>query len=128
MQKQHIKELVELGLSENEAKTYLALLVKEVMTVGEITKISLVPRPKLYGILKGLIEKGLCIQKPGNVQGFSAVSPRIVSQRLLHEYQEQVKLKKEFADKFVETYSDIFEEGRNKLDSIEFVEVLKNQS
>ncbi|TSA26489.1 TrmB family transcriptional regulator, partial [bacterium] len=52
----HIKELTSLGLSENEAKTYITLLTKNSMTVGEIAKISGVPRPKLYEILTKLIE------------------------------------------------------------------------
>lgn len=127
MQKQHIEELTQLGLSENEAKTYLALIVKDIMTVGEIAKVSLVPRPKIYGIIKGLIAKGLCIEKPGDVKGYSGVSPKIASQRLLQNYQEQLQLKKESANKFVETYSSVFEGGRNNLDSLEYIEILKNQ-
>jgi sugar-specific transcriptional regulator TrmB len=97
------------------------------MNVGDIAKVSFVPRPKIYGIIKGLITKGLCIEKPGNIKGYSAVSPRIVSQRLLQNYQEQLKLKKEYANKFVDIYTAIFDEGRSKSDSLEYIEILKNQ-
>lgn len=127
MQKQSIKELTGLGLSENETKTYLALLVKGVMSVGEITSISRVPRPKLYGIIKGLVEKGLCVEKPGNVKAFSAVSPRIVSNRLLQNYQNELENKKELANRFVENYSTIYDQGRNKEDSLDYIEILKDQ-
>ncbi len=126
MQKQQIEELTSLGLSENEAKTYLALLEKEIMNVGEIAKVSLVPRPKIYGIIKGLIRKGFCIEKPGNIKGYSAVSPKIVSGRLLLDYQELFKSKEEVANKFVERYATIFDESRSKSDLLEYIEVLFN--
>ena len=124
MQKQYIRELTRLGLSENEAKTYLALLVKSVLSVGEITNISRVPRPKLYGIIKGLIEKGLCVEKPGSVKSYSAVSPELASERLLQNYHDQLEGKKKSAKKFVESCSGIYIQGRNKYDPLDYIEVL----
>ena len=90
----HIKELTSLGLSENEAKTYLTLLAKSSMTVGEIAQISGVPRPKLYEIITKLIAKGLCTQKRGKVKRYRAVDPNIVTEKLINDYQAQLEQKK----------------------------------
>ena len=50
-----------LGLTEYEAKIYLALAVHGRMTVSEISKLSGVPRAKCYEVLSGLVLKGLVV-------------------------------------------------------------------
>ncbi len=54
-----ILELMELGLSEYEAKAYLSLLRESPATAYEIAKSSGVPTSKVYEVLKRLIEKGI---------------------------------------------------------------------
>ena len=51
--------LVELGLTKNEVKVYLALLKLGSGTVLEITKVSKVHRVNVYDVLERLSEKGL---------------------------------------------------------------------
>jgi len=52
-------ELIELGLTEGEAKVYLAMLQLGTSTVGPIIKKGQVSNSKIYSILQRLIEKGL---------------------------------------------------------------------
>lgn len=54
-----ILELMELGLSEYEAKVYLSLLRENPATAYEIGKSSGVPTSKVYEVLKKLVEKGI---------------------------------------------------------------------
>ena len=49
-----------LGLSEYEAKTYISLIREGPSTARRLSMISNVPRTKIYGTLKKLIEKGSC--------------------------------------------------------------------
>ncbi len=50
-----------LGLTEYEARVYLALAIHGRMTVSEISKLSGVPRAKCYEVLSGLVLKGLVV-------------------------------------------------------------------
>ena len=55
----NIQNLVNLGLTEGEAKVYTALLGTGSSTVGPIVKASGVASSNIYDILERLIEKGL---------------------------------------------------------------------
>ena len=123
----HIKELRSLGLSENEAKTYLTLLTKNSMTVGEIAKLSGVPRPKLYEILTKLIVKGLCIEKIGKVKRYHVVEPNIVKEKLISDYQVQLEQKKIIANNFSNAVNSIYLQNVNKTDPLEYIEILKDK-
>ncbi len=48
-----------LGLTENEAKTYIGLVGLKKATAREIYELTNVPRAKIYEILKGLAKKGM---------------------------------------------------------------------
>ncbi|GAB4406159.1 MAG: TrmB family transcriptional regulator [Thermodesulfovibrionales bacterium] len=54
-----VLELMELGLSEYEAKAYLSLLRESPATAYEIGKSSGIPTSKVYEVLKKLAEKGI---------------------------------------------------------------------
>lgn len=63
---QHLIEpLKNLGLSEKEAKVYLALLQLGTATPYKIAKKSGLKRPTAYVIAEELVEKGLIVRAPG---------------------------------------------------------------
>ena len=126
-EEKHIKELTSLGLSENGAKTYITLLTKNSMTVGEIAKISGVPRPKLYEILTKLIEKGLCKEKIGRIKRYRVVDPDIVADNLIGDYQAQLQQKKIIAQNFSNAVNSIYQKNINKTDPVEYIEIIKNK-
>jgi sugar-specific transcriptional regulator TrmB len=56
---ERVAKLVSLGLNEQQARAYLALLDVESATVNDLAKASRVPRAKLYEVVDGLNRKGL---------------------------------------------------------------------
>jgi sugar-specific transcriptional regulator TrmB len=71
-----ISQLIELGLSEYEAKVYLSLLRENPATAYEIGKVSGVPTSKVYEILKKLIEKGIItITDQGKTKKYVPIEP-----------------------------------------------------
>lgn len=56
-----ITKLSEIGLSEYEAKAYLALLHSNPSTAYEIAKASGIPTSKIYQVIHKLTEKGICL-------------------------------------------------------------------
>ncbi|MBW2990770.1 hypothetical protein KY348_03630 [Candidatus Woesearchaeota archaeon] len=83
------EELIKLGLTEGEAKVYLALLRLGSSTVGPIIKKAKVANSKVYSILQRLIEKGLAsyVLKE-KTKYFNAVPPTRLSDYLDKQEQE----------------------------------------
>ena len=65
------------GLSEYEAKVYLALIDLGVAGARKLSLTCEVPRSKVYNTLKKLIEQGLVMEVPGRPKSFMAVSPDV---------------------------------------------------
>jgi sugar-specific transcriptional regulator TrmB len=71
-----ISKLMELGLSEYEAKGYLSLLRESPSTAYEIATLSGVPTSKVYEVLKKLIEKGvISVVDKGKTKKYIPIEP-----------------------------------------------------
>ncbi len=84
------KILEDVGLDENEAKIYLAVLALGEATVLPISKKSGIGRTYCYDILDSLVEKGLVtyVEKRGR-RRYSATEPKMIK-KLLHEKLTQL--------------------------------------
>ena len=108
------RELVKVGLTEGEAKVYLALLELGSSTVGPIVKRSGVAYSNIYEILERLIKKGLAsfIVK-SETKYFQAAGPenlRDYLEKQEKEIEEQKKLIEEFIPKLKLLQENIPEE------------------
>src|SRR5581483_2129774 len=82
------KQLIEFGLSQKEAKVYLALLELEVGSVSEVAKSANINRSSTYVVLSSLKKKGLIsTSEDKKIQMFVATPPEM----LLLEAQEKAK-------------------------------------
>ncbi len=94
-----VKNLVEYGLSDKEAKMYLALLELEVGTVNEAAKASGVNRSSAYVVLEALKEKGLVsVSHDKKVQHYIATSPEALLYSAESQAQKQETVKNKIAD------------------------------
>ena len=91
------KLLEQIGLTQGEIKTYLALLKIGSSSTGPIAKASQVSRSKLYSILDKLEKKGLVshIEKKG-VTYFQATEPSKINDHLAEKEASLEKLKIDF--------------------------------
>lgn len=98
MEKEYLEKLASIGLTEGEAKTYLALLSIGSSTVGPIVDMSGVSASKVYKILERLMQKGMVsmIIKEGEKQ-FTASEPEQILEYLdeekkaIDEQKERIK-------------------------------------
>lgn len=58
-----ITTLKQFGLTEYEAKVYVALVTQSPAAASDVSKRSTVPRARVYGTLDGLAEKGLVLKE-----------------------------------------------------------------
>jgi len=84
------------GLNVYESKVWLALLNRNIASVGEIAEASGVPRSRVYDVLESLEKQGFAISKLGKPVKYIAVKPAVVLERLkskiLRETDSKVKV------------------------------------
>ena len=109
-----LKDLNQLGLTDGEARVYLALLKLGLAKVGAIVKESAISYSKVYDVLQRLSMKGLVSQIiVENVKHFNAVEPY-----RLHEYvqrkEEELNTQKEIIDRIIPQLAEFASDNRNK--------------
>jgi sugar-specific transcriptional regulator TrmB len=86
---ERLKKLEDFGLTEYQARVYLALLEFEVATAGQIPSASKVPRTKIYGIMRQLHEKGLVQIVPETPLKYRAVPFDLYLNKRIREMRER---------------------------------------
>lgn len=86
------KELVELGLTLNDARCYVALLNTGSATAAELAKVSGVPRPKVYAALKSLEQGGFSYPSGDQVTRFRPVDPELALAELTRSREHERRL------------------------------------
>ncbi len=78
-----------LGLSEYEARAYVSLIMEGVSEARKLSMRCGVPRTKVYGTLKKLIERGLVFELPGEPRKFAPTSPAEAFEQYLLRFKEE---------------------------------------
>lgn len=124
------EDLQEFGLSNTEAKIYLALVQLNRSQAGGITKKSGVNRTNVYDALERLIEKGLVSYViENNKKVFEAVPPDRLKVTIEEKQQKLLNVIKELNEKYSSEKTDedasIFR-GKNGIKTI-FEDILKER-
>lgn len=125
-----IQSLIEMGLSEREAKVYRVLIGVSSITASAIPKFTDVPRTKVYEALNTLEQKGFCKeQNSENPNGklYSAVDPKIALGGLMSQAKKRFNSLTETYDVLSKTMHSIYEKSSNRLGDYEFVRILKGR-
>ncbi|MDF0682400.1 MAG: helix-turn-helix domain-containing protein [Candidatus Nitrosocosmicus sp.] len=99
--KNYVEELTDLGLTQGEAKVYLAMIQLGPSRIGKIVEISGVSQSKVYNVLDRLILKGLASYNiQDNIKQFQSLEPS-----RLHEYiqkkENEVRRQKESINQII---------------------------
>ena len=100
MNKDLVRSVQELGLSEYEAKAYLALLDESPASGYKVAQNSGVPRSKIYEVLNGLVRRGVVLVNHGEPVQYAPLSPKELVDRRRHEMEQSVDV----AEKGLEQY------------------------
>lgn len=117
--KRFIEKLINVGLTENEAKVYCCLLRKHQFTATEISHCSGVNRSKIYSVLASLAQKGLCTEKLGKVRKFEAIEPNIAFQQLIEDQRNKLEMITELP----ELLSPIYTSNKKNSSPLDFIQV-----
>lgn len=110
----HIKSLIEFGLSEKEAKAYIALLELEIAGVQEIAKASGINRSSAYVTLESLKKQGLVsISDDKNVRRYIATPPEAILRSAEDKAHKQEQILKKI-EKVVPEMKALFKGTKRK--------------
>lgn len=122
--KKYIESLIKIGLTELEAKVYIALLKKETFTATEISSVTNINRTQTYDVLAKLSIRGMVFESRGKVKKYSAVDPKNVLNGLVKELDG----KRDVIEKLTEPLSDMFNYEKHESESLDFVQVLSSRN
>lgn len=127
-----LKKLIDLGLTEREAKLYLTLLEKKTFTALELQHIAKIPRTKIYEVLQKMIDRGICTQRSlGKKKIYEAVEPVVAFDRIIKksetEFFESIENKKDIVSNLVKTLIPIYDENKDNFNPLEFIEIFKSK-
>lgn len=124
-----LRNLLHIGLTEREAKVYLSLLTRRMLTALDLQEKVNIPRTKIYEVLQKMINRGICIErKVGRNKFFEAVEPKIAFERILETYQNELKRKEEIAHELTDVCTPLFNAGKDIMNSLDFIEILKDKN
>ena len=78
----------ELGLSEYEARSYVALVGLGSTSANAVAEIADIPRTSAYKSMRSLERKGYVVRKPGRPASFAPEDPDVLSKRLSSRIEE----------------------------------------
>ena len=106
-----VKDLKEFGLSEYEAKTYLALTIHGPLSASSISELSTVPQSKIYEVLKSLVSKCLAEYWNGKPLKYRSVEPLFALKKMLNQKRMKIENLKEKTDALIKELKPFKENG-----------------
>jgi sugar-specific transcriptional regulator TrmB len=95
LDEERLERMQEYGLTEYEARTYMALQDLEVATARDIANLSRVPRTKIYSVLDDLHEKQLVEIIPERPKKYEVVAFEAYLERFEEKYEKKLERIKE---------------------------------
>jgi HTH-type transcriptional regulator, sugar sensing transcriptional regulator len=124
---QLLNELTDLGLTQYEAKAYLALVSRDRYTAAELARESGIPRQRIYDVLGSLAERGLVRVRPGQVVRYSAIDPQAAVGRLLAVHRSTFDRLEQATSRLVSALTPLWSSGRAETDPLDYVEVIRDR-
>jgi len=107
IEQSNVNALMRLGLTEYEARIYIALVKSGLSRAGELSFISNVPRTKTYGALKELMRKGLVRAIPERPEKYLAASPNETLFPLVERLSEDLRRAEETIQNLALSYESM---------------------
>ena len=116
-----LKCLIDLGMSDREARVYFAMLKKHKATASELQKMSGVPQNKIYDTLNNLTRNGHFFEKQeGRLRIFEIRNPKESLAFAFEEFQKRF----DNAEQQKQKIEELYENSAPFIEPLEYIEVL----
>ena len=105
-----VKDLRQFGLSEYEAKAYLALAIHGPLPASSLSNFSKIPQSKIYEILKSLVSKSLAEYWNGRPIRYKAVQPNFALNKLIDTKKSNINSLTELSNSLVDKLKPVEKE------------------
>jgi HTH-type transcriptional regulator, sugar sensing transcriptional regulator len=122
-----VDRLVRIGLTQYEARLYVALIRRDGSTPADLARVTRVPRPRVYDVVDSLVAKGLAVHRPGHAAGFVAVDPKQAMARLVEAQAQRLEMMRDDAQAAVDELTPAFAEGNRHRDPLDYIEVIRDR-
>jgi predicted transcriptional regulator len=119
-------DLCALGLTQYEAKVYLALMQRKFFTAAEVARVSTVPRQRIYDVLTSLFERGLVRIRQGGSMQYTAIDPQSAMERLIAERRAALESLETTTTQLLAALAPTWSDGQSQADPMNFIEVLRD--
>ncbi len=123
----NLKELLDIGMTEREARLYLAMLQAGEADATQLHRISGVVRTKTYEALQIMVLKGYCLERvSGKRRFFRAVKPSTLREIMIDKWKKEMETKKLNANRILNELQGRFDNIGSANRSFDFIEVIRN--
>lgn len=119
-----VDRLIRVGLTQYEARAYVALIRRDGSTPAELATLAAIPRPRIYDVLHSLVAKGLAVERPGRVARYAATPPAEAMARLVDSHRQRLDLLEADAEALAADLGPAFAEGRLHDAPLDYIEVI----
>src|SRR5262245_59384576 len=119
-------DLCALGLTQYEAKVYLALMQRRFFTAAEVARVSTVPRQRIYDVLSSLFERGLVRVRQGGSMQYTAIDPQQAMDRLIAERRAALEGLERTTTELLAALAPTWSDGQAESDPLNFVELIRD--
>lgn len=120
------ERLVRLGLTQYEARAYIALLRRDGSTAAEVAKVAGVPRPRIYDVIDSLVARGLVCVRPGRTAKYVATSPGDATSLLVEVHRERLQVLEADAGAVAAALLPAYLEGSRQEDPLDYIELIRS--
>lgn len=123
-----VATLQKFGMTEREAKLYMAMLEKPEVTAAELHRISGVMRTKTYETLEHMVAKGFCLERVENKRRyFRAIRPSLMKESFVRRWNSEQEWRQQAADKIFGTMDKKFEQIQKTDRTLDFIQVIRSR-
>lgn len=125
---QMIEWLSEIGMTEREAKLYLALLDWPEASAAELQRISQVPRSKIYEVFEKMVSRGYCLERVENGRRyFRATEPSSLQKMLRTLWAHEMEHREEVANLVFKMLQEKYRQVRDRNGTLDKIEVIRSR-
>ena len=118
--------MVALGMTEREAKLYLAMIEKPEWKPGELHRITGIPRTQTHQTLELMVSRHYCMKRSeGRFNYYRATPPDTLKEMLLHRWEEETERRKTRAATALNSIGEVFKEAMSGDRSLDFIEIVQ---
>lgn len=122
-----VSTLSDLGLTNYEAKVYLALTRRGSSTAAETARVAGIPRQRIYDVLSSLVTRGLASSRPGQVTKYVATPPTEAVEGLVSDHRQRLEQLERESRTLAESLTPSFDAGQEHTDPLDYIEVLRDR-